>query len=407
MTANDAFFTRKQAAAVLKHGVLSRYPTVFASMAGWGEAEVVLYDGYAGPGRYEDGSEGSPLLLVETAQRVEKFRKVRLLFSEEDLDTHTELSRTLSEAAGEGVQWDADYGSVEEWAPINVRIAGEAPMLTFLDPFGVGLSYRVLTEDLLGRPPHLKTEVLLNINVESVRRIGGLLRREASTGFELKTAKAISRVDDFLGDDWWREEFSRVHDTSSAANAAQHVVDEFCRRVHAATGFDAFQVPIRRRPGHQPLFILTLFYRHDIAPWKFNDAASMANMEWRQACLEADLERELLNVPVEASLFGDEEENRQLMRDAKLAAWEEQESLLEKGWVQAIAQNIEWMLMESAFVNLGPSIARVYGNTLGLAREAYVRKAWDHLAERQVALPRDKKLKIAKGVVYRGAVGTS
>jgi three-Cys-motif partner protein len=406
MTANDAFFTRKQAAAVLKHGVLSRYPTVFASMAGWGEAEVVLYDGYAGPGRYEDGSEGSPLLLVETAQRVAKFRKVRLLFSEEDLDTHTELNRTLTQAAGEAVQWDADYGPVEQWAPVNVRIADEAPMLTFLDPFGVGLSYDVLTKILLGRPANLKTEVLLNINIESVRRIGGHLRR-LEQGYDAASAKTVATVDDFLGDDWWHEEFRSVRDRSTAAAAARHVVDEFCKRVLAATGFYSFKVPIRRRPGHEPLFILTLFYRHDVAPWKFNDAASMANKEWRQACLEADLERELQQVPVEANLFGDEEENRQLMRDAKLAAWENQEALLEKGWVQAIAENLEWLLMKSSFVNLGPSIVDVYGTTLGLARESHVRKAWDLLNDRKVALPRDKKLKtLAKGVVY-GRSGSS
>ena len=63
MTSNEGFFARKQAAAVLKHGILSRYPTIFASMAGSGEPEVVLYDAYAGPGKYEDGSPGSPLLL--------------------------------------------------------------------------------------------------------------------------------------------------------------------------------------------------------------------------------------------------------------------------------------------------------------------------------------------------------
>lgn len=58
---------------MLKHGIVSRYPTIFASMAGYGQDEVVLYDAYAGPGRYEDGSPGSPLLALQTAQRTKSF----------------------------------------------------------------------------------------------------------------------------------------------------------------------------------------------------------------------------------------------------------------------------------------------------------------------------------------------
>lgn len=400
MTATEDFFTRKQAAAVLKHGVVSRYPTIFASMAGYREAEVVLYDAYAGPGRYEDGSKGSPLLLVETAQRIKAFRKVRLMFSEEDMDTHTELHRTLTEAAGAEVQWDADMGEVEQWAAANVREAADAPMLTLLDPFGVGLSYRVLTEVLLGRPAKLKTEVLLNINVESVRRIGGFLRvpeEQRPPGAE----KTLSHVDGFLGDRWWREDFRRVRDTSTAAVAAMHVVDEFCRRVHDATNFHSFKVPIRRRPGHEPLFILTLFYRHDAAPWKFNDSASKANREWRQACLEEDLERELSKIPIEESLFGTEEDNRALMRRAKLQAWEAQEVALEAEWVDTIADNLEVLLGQRPFVNLGTEMVAVYGSTLGLARETHVRQAWDELDLRRVVLKRDVTRDYHKGTVHR------
>ncbi len=117
MTSNEGFFARKQAAAVLKHGILSRYPTIFASMAGRGEAEVVLYDAYAGPGKYEDGSPGSPLLLVETAIRTASFRKVRLCFSEEDIDNHTKLQRTLTEAVGSDVEWEAMCGPWRLFAP--------------------------------------------------------------------------------------------------------------------------------------------------------------------------------------------------------------------------------------------------------------------------------------------------
>ena len=407
MTSNEGFFARKQAAAVLKHGILSRYPTIFASMAGRGEAEVVLYDAYAGPGKYEDGSPGSPLLLVETAIRTASFRKVRLCFSEEDIDNHTKLQRTLSEAVGSDVEWEAMCGPVEQWAGAFVREAGEAPMFTFLDPFGVGLGYDVLTKTFLGRPAQLKTEVLMNINVESVQRIGGRLQEiDSGSSNRAGVEATLERVDRFLGDTWWRDEFRRVRDTSSAAAAARQVVDEFCRRIGAETGFSAFQLPIRRRPNHSPHFILTLFYRHPLAPWKFNDSASTANEDWRRACMEEDLEKRLDAIPLTPSLFSDDAEAEELLRRARLSEWESEERQRAVAWVDSISLNIEQLLGERGFVNLGESILDVYGATLGLARELHVRKAWDQLSERGVASPRDKGLStLAHGTVRLIAPG--
>lgn len=44
------YFEKKQAAAVLKHGILRRYLHVFVSKTGSPAGEVVYVDGYAGPG---------------------------------------------------------------------------------------------------------------------------------------------------------------------------------------------------------------------------------------------------------------------------------------------------------------------------------------------------------------------
>jgi three-Cys-motif partner protein len=391
LTAHEDFFTRKQAAAVLKHGIVSRYPTIFASMAGYGQHEVVLYDAYAGPGRYEDGSPGSPLLALQTAQRTKAFRNVRLVFSEEDMDNHTDLHSVLSAEAGD-IRWEAIPGNVEGLARQVVAEAGTSPMLTFLDPFGVGMSYQVLTKTLLGRPLSARTEVLLNINVESVRRIGGRLNENGGkpgAGAE----QTLKRVDNFLGDTWWREEFRDVRENGSnrtAAAAAEHVVNEFCRRVRAATGFESFQVPIRRRPGQVPLFILTLFYRHPVAPWKFNGCVSSANADWRQACLAEDLEAKL-KATVASTLFDDDDAVEATFRAEQEKAWQRQEASLEDEWVDEIADNLDGLLMHFGSVDLALHVREVYGETLGLARDKHVIRAWAQLADRQVAIPRNTK----------------
>lgn len=51
------FFRSKRAAAVLKHAILGKYVVPFAAKTGSTSTgkRVVIVDGYAGAGRYEDG----------------------------------------------------------------------------------------------------------------------------------------------------------------------------------------------------------------------------------------------------------------------------------------------------------------------------------------------------------------
>ncbi|MBG6069420.1 three-Cys-motif partner protein TcmP [Micromonospora ureilytica] len=100
MSANDDFFRSRKAAAVLKHGILKRYPVVFASKTGQGKP-VVFLDGYAGRGEYEEeGEEGSPLLLSRCADTVGSFRNVLLFFVEKDPSHYANLQRVLQQRGG-------------------------------------------------------------------------------------------------------------------------------------------------------------------------------------------------------------------------------------------------------------------------------------------------------------------
>jgi hypothetical protein len=67
-TAVDQFFDEPQGAAKLKHEVLRQHLTIYASKTGR-RTPVVFLDGYAGPGRYGDGSPGSPGLWLTLPER--------------------------------------------------------------------------------------------------------------------------------------------------------------------------------------------------------------------------------------------------------------------------------------------------------------------------------------------------
>lgn len=95
----DPFFVSKSAAAVLKHGILNRYLTPFVSKVGSTSTghRVALLDGYAGPGRYEDGTSGSPALLAATASTVKTYRTVECHFVEQKRASYRLLTSFLED----------------------------------------------------------------------------------------------------------------------------------------------------------------------------------------------------------------------------------------------------------------------------------------------------------------------
>lgn|GEM_PF-5691372 len=138
-------------------------------------------------------------------------------------------------------------------------------------------------------------EVLLNFTIEGVWRIGGHLRAGG-------TGPAISRADDFLGGSWWHEPFrlARIGAESTgsrapAAKAAHTVAEKYNQMIAAETGYSVLSVPVRRTPGSEPFFQLSLIYRHPAAELLFADAAAKANQEWRR--IFWDREAENANTP--------------------------------------------------------------------------------------------------------------
>ncbi|MEC3979829.1 three-Cys-motif partner protein TcmP [Amycolatopsis sp. H20-H5] len=407
MTSHDKFFQRRQAAAVLKHGILRRYSIVFASKTGFTSkgGRVVYLDGFAGPGRYapEEGSaegvEGSPLLAMRTAERVEGWRRqLQCIFVERDPVYAANLRETLAAEAPESMTYEVLQGDVSEHLEHALTTAGDSPLFAFLDPFGTGLPYADLAGRLLARPTPFPTEVLLNFNLEAVRRIGGLLTGDVTDAPDTGREASLRRIDEFLGDDWWRQKFRAARSAAAdpqraAAWAAEEVVREFCGRVTVDTGYQTFLVPIRRQPHHAPLFMMILFYRHRDAPYAFNEAVSGANKEWRYFHHELNLHEQ--QASVEPDLFGGTLVPEMLIADNMRA-----EKEAERGWIIDIIANIRGLVAERDAVDVRDHTAGIFGGTLGLARGMHLRAAWDHLAEENLVQPRESG-KLEKQVIRR------
>jgi len=247
----DPFFVSKQAAAVLKHGILSRYLVPFVAKVGSTSRghKVALLDGYAGPGRYEDKTPGSPALLAETARRVSSYRTVECHFVEQKRESFRLLERFL---ADEGSDLNATpyRGRVEEHLDALIAATRGVPLLAYLDPFGFGVPFHDVVRLLQRYTGKYEpaTEVLLNFTANGIRRAGGLL----TTGRTLTPSeeKTLQRGDVACGP-WWREVVMRH---AVLEDAVEEVATTYMSKVCAASRTIGFPVPVRKREHHKPVY---------------------------------------------------------------------------------------------------------------------------------------------------------
>lgn len=405
MTTNDSFFQQKQPAAVLKHALLREYAKVFASAVGSRDRSrpVWVVDAYAGAGAYEEADpegnhpDGSPLILLKMAESFARTQRINSIFIESKAQAASALETNTQAFRERGLDVTVLQGDVENRLPEAWTRIGADPVVTFLDPFGVAMGRGMMTDLLLSRGSGLRpSEVLININLEAVWRIGGTLEERAGVVVPQQgQERGVERLDHFLGGTHWRDAFLRMRqEQGSAARAAQHVIATYREGLRKDTGYDSMSIPVRRRPHHEPLFLLTLFFRHPFGGYKFADAACRATKAWRSTYRQREL-TDFLDGQNQDSLFGN---NFDIEHSAE--EWERHEAVLDAQWVTAICDNVR--RLGSVSIEVAPHVRGILGDTLGFAGERHIRKAWDQLASEGYLQRRDKSLKqFHRGVMVR------
>lgn len=206
-----------------KHLVLRHYMNAWLPILGASHGRVVLIDGFAGPGEYAGGEDGSPIIalraLVEHSAR-SRIPDVRFLFVEERNDRADHLEALLTArypTLPAGWQWEVRRG---QCAPTIIRLLDElegdgsriAPSLMMLDPFGVkGVPIELVRRFLA----HAHTEVYISFMYESFRRF------EEQPEFE-------SHLDALFGSSEWRR--TLAHPDPEHARQETYALYERCLR---------------------------------------------------------------------------------------------------------------------------------------------------------------------------------
>ena len=389
MTKNVDFFREKKPAAVFKHKLLEDYLSAWSPKLNLRNKNrgVSFVDGYAGQGRYDGSSPGSPAIAMQVARKGKS--NLQCVFVEKDPATAQVLKNVIKKE-GFGLDVRGPFvGDLESQLENVLQAVGTKPALFFLDPFGTALERDLITSQILMRES-LSTELLLNFNIEAVWRMGGALKH-AKSARTSSAQKTIEAADRFLGGDWWHSDFVEARHVAEkeknlrpAALAAERVANTYADQISSKSGYSTMSVPIRRKEHQAPFFHLMLFYKHQDAKLLFADSAARAHQHWRATFWER---------------YKDEEENSLTLFpiDAELEASNANEELSKKA-VTYISKKIDELLQEHSSIDVSDNLEKLFGPYMGTAFNKDLRKAWK---TSKLALPPISGTKLDRQLIKR------
>ncbi|MFT4086153.1 MAG: three-Cys-motif partner protein TcmP [Gordonia sp. (in: high G+C Gram-positive bacteria)] len=372
--ANEKYWENSRLPGVLKLTLISKYLPVFLFRTGSVGKEVAYVDGFAGRGVYDNGDFGSPGIVLELAAgqaAADTATRISLYLCEKDQKSHAELAILVDQYKQRNIDVEVECGDARAHLLATLPKVSKVPAFIFEDPTGIGVPFDDLVAAMnrSGDKPWPPTELLLNLSLEAIRRIGGLAASENPN------AKTLARLDEALGGDWWQQHFKQ----GVSQRAVHDAVEEFTQRLAEATGAKVVYAPVRRASHHQPIYHLVFATRHPGGIWQFAHNAALATEAWWQAADEIELERR-------DNSDGDQLSLIELPRETGRPTL----ANIESEAIPVIAENIARLVEKHGQITLGEYPVEVFGDYFGRVRESTARSAVKQLHQ-QRRTPSDGK----------------
>ncbi|HVO67220.1 MAG TPA: three-Cys-motif partner protein TcmP [Syntrophales bacterium] len=277
------FFKNKREWSEYKDLILSYYLTPYLPKVCSLGRSVVVIDCFAGPGRFEDGKDGSPLIIAKAVSVLaRKNKSVSARFIEERKKYYRKLEANILEFND---FCEAKPGTFESSVAEIGRLAKNNTVFVYIDPYGIkSLKFSLLASIYRYIQQGSSVEVLLNFNSPSFVRNGlASLKVESLKKMEYdmndEELSDIDRtmqpedIDEIAGGDYWR---AIVRADLSFQEKEKMCVNKYMEEM--ARYFNGVcSYPIKEKYSHAvPKYRLIFGSRHPDALILMNDAVCTA-----------------------------------------------------------------------------------------------------------------------------------
>lgn len=224
---------------------------------------ILIVDGFAGRGLYEDGNDGSPAIISRIAEeKVHKYKIIiKCIFFEEIQDNFQALSDFLRPYKTKKISY-AIHGNFDLNMINSLRSKYRRwTVFFYLDPFGVkGIEFQKISEiftRFLG-----STELLLNFSYRSFLRLTGNkedVEEDDTAVLKVKKGK-IKTVNEVMGGEYWLE---IVSDKSlSRLKKEDALLEAYKKRIRDCEAKYVCSTPVKIAEGQTAKYHLIHATRH-------------------------------------------------------------------------------------------------------------------------------------------------
>ncbi len=264
MTTEVDFFKAKRPWSRIKDKIIGNYLVPYLRKVSKLGQKIVIVDAFAGQGKFEDGSVGSPVIICEVAEKQVPGKYIGI-FVNRDKKSHIKLEESLSKYLA-NKSAIAILGSAQDLLAELKNIVGEATLLIYLDPFGLkGCEFKLL-EPYLGRDKRFSTEIIINMSMPTLHRLSTskAVREKRETK---RIEKLNQRLSDILGGDYWK---AIMWSEMPPKDKERKIVEQYTNLFRRYLPFAGY-CPVREKLGKRVKYYMIFASRHPDALLLMND----------------------------------------------------------------------------------------------------------------------------------------
>lgn len=199
------FFREKREWSKVKDKIVDDYITCYLKTIHRRGRPIIIVDAFSGPGRFGDGSAGSPLIICGAIGKTPQRRVgMACLFSDSHPAHRVALESCLAGYIKKGIA-GKPLSDFSEALSRALQVGKGSTLFFYLDPYGIkDLDFKIVKQ-IYERDRSQSTEVLINFNFKTFMRMSGnwsYTDSASEVASKVKQSKAET-VSGVMGGDYW------------------------------------------------------------------------------------------------------------------------------------------------------------------------------------------------------------
>ena len=268
------FFKGKRPWSKIKDQILCQYMPPYLAKVAKLNRPIILIDAFAGPGKFEDGSAGSPLIICQAAEKCVRDNYLAI-FVNRERKHHDQLSYVLSRFI-EQKKVIPIHGAADALLAKVQDVLTDHTVFLYLDPFGLkGCEFSII-EPFRQRDRAYSTEIVVNLSMPTIHRLAARNAVAEGRSDDPRIRVFHERLTKVLGGDYWKD---ILWDNSKGPETkAEEVVAVYCKKIMGLDDPNAFSgsCPVREKEGSGIKYYVIFYSRHVDAMLLMNNAMCAA-----------------------------------------------------------------------------------------------------------------------------------